>query len=72
MDKPKDLSGRYAAMLQREGFDLKRCVEAVDHKVTCAHCGRRRYGAKLHPGKKSKSCISKTTGPGMAWGLLSP
>ena len=40
MDKPKDLCGRCAAML-REGFDLKRVAGGVDHKVTCAHCGRR-------------------------------
>lgn len=54
MDKPKDLCGRCAAML-REGFDLKRVAGGVDHKVTCAHFGRRRYGASYILEKKSKS-----------------
>lgn len=44
MTEPKDLCGRCAAMLQ-EGYDLKRVGGGVDHKVTCSHCGRRRYGA---------------------------
>jgi hypothetical protein len=46
MTEPKDLCGRCAAMLQ-EGY--------VDHKVTCSHCGRRRYGATYTIEKHSKS-----------------
>lgn len=46
--------GRCAAMLQ-EGYDLKRVGGGVDHKVTCSHCGRRRYGATYTIEKHSKS-----------------
>lgn len=54
MTEPKDLCGRCAAMLQ-EGYDLKRVGGGVDHKVTCSHCGRRRYGATYTIEKHSKS-----------------
>lgn len=54
MTEPKDLCGRCAAML-REGYDLKRVGGGVDHKVTCSHCGRRRYGATYTIEKHSKS-----------------
>lgn len=54
MDEPRDLCGKCAAML-REGYDLKRVAGGVDHKVTCSHCGKRRYGAKYAIEKKSKS-----------------
>lgn len=54
MSEPKDLCGRCAAMLQ-EGYDLKRVGGGVDHKVTCSHCGRRRYGATYTIEKQSKS-----------------
>lgn len=54
MTEPKDLCGRCAAMLQ-EGYDLKRVGGGVDHKVTCSHCGRRRYGATFTIEKHSKS-----------------
>ena len=54
MTEPKDLCGRCAAMLQ-EGYDLKRVAGGVDHKVACAQCGKRRYGATYAIEKKSKS-----------------
>lgn len=54
MTEPKDLCGRCGAMLQ-EGYDLKRVGGGVDHKVTCSHCGRRRYGATYTIEKHSKS-----------------
>lgn len=54
MDKTKDLCGACAEML-REGYDLKRVAGGVDNKITCAHCGRRRYGATYAMEKKSKS-----------------
>lgn len=54
LTEPKDLCGRCAAMLQ-EGYDLKRVGGGVDHKVTCSHCGRRRYGATYTIEKHSKS-----------------
>lgn len=70
MTEPKDLCGRCAAMLQ-EGYDLKRVGGGVDHKVTCSHCGRRRYGATYTIEKHSKSkAYQRDPGP-MAWGLLS-
>lgn len=54
MDKTKELCGACAEML-REGYDLKRVAGGVDNKITCAHCGRRRYGATYTMEKKSKS-----------------
>lgn len=39
----------------REGYDLKRVGGGVDYKVTCSHCGRRRYGATYTIEKHSKS-----------------
>lgn len=53
-DKTRDLCGACAEML-REGYDLKRVAGGVDNKITCAHCGRRRYGATYTMEKKSKS-----------------
>lgn len=54
MDKTRDLCGACVEML-REGYDLKRVAGGVDNKITCAHCGRRRYGATYTMEKKSKS-----------------
>lgn len=34
---------------------FKRVGGGVDHKVTCSHCGRRRYGATYTIEKHSKS-----------------
>lgn len=68
MTEPKDLCGRCAAMLQ-EGYDLKRVGGGVDHKVTCSHCGRRRYGGHLHDRKaQQKQSISIPERP-WAYGL---
>ena len=39
----------------REGFDLKAwSSRRCNHKVTCAHCGRRRYGASYILERKQK------------------
>ncbi len=44
MKKKVDLCGPCAAVLG-EGFILTRIAGGVDNKITCAHCGKRRYGA---------------------------
>ena len=43
MKKKVDLCVPCAALL-KEGYSLTRICGGVDNKITCAHCGRRRYG----------------------------
>ncbi len=38
-----DLCSRCAALMA-DAYELRKVSGGVDHKVTCAHCGRRRYG----------------------------
>ena len=40
-----DLCGKCAHEL-REAFELKPLARAVDEKIVCAHCKRKRYGGK--------------------------
>ena len=44
MERKMDLCGSCAALM-RESFQLKRVAGGIDNKITCAKCGRRRYGA---------------------------
>ena len=44
MKKTADLCTACVAVL-KEGYTLARIAGGVDNKITCAHCGRRRYGA---------------------------
>lgn len=44
MKKKVDLCVACAATL-REGYTLTRIAGGVDNKITCSHCGRRRYGS---------------------------
>ena len=53
MPKQYDLCGKCAAAF-REVYDLKRVSGGVDNKVTCSHCGRRRYGATYEMSLKKK------------------
>ena len=34
------------AMLMQENYALRKTEGGRDHKVTCARCGKRRFGAK--------------------------
>lgn len=43
----QDLCGKCAAELRAAGGEIKRIAGRVDQKVTCARCGRRRYGASF-------------------------
>lgn len=47
----RDLCGRCAETLRR-GFDLQKVAGGTDNKITCAECGRRRYGATYELKKK--------------------
>lgn len=51
-EKTYDLCGRCAAEL-REAYTLVKLQGGVNQKITCAHCGKRRYGAtyRLEPRK---------------------
>lgn len=48
-----ELCGRCAELL-RGGYELRRVAGGVDNKITCAHCGKRRYGASYQMEKKSE------------------
>lgn len=40
-----DLCGACAAKLA-EAYELRKVEQPADNKITCAHCRKRRYGAK--------------------------
>ena len=54
MEKRVELCVPCAEMM-REGYQMRRVAGGVNHKITCAHCGKRRYGAVYAMEKKSKS-----------------
>ena len=43
------------AELMRETYRLRKTAGGVNYKITCARCGRRRYGAAYMLEKQSKS-----------------
>ena len=45
---------RPCAELMREGYELKKTKGCVDNKITCAGCGKRRYGATCEILRKPK------------------
>lgn len=53
MEKKVDLCTECAVRLG-EAYCLTKVAGGVDNKITCAHCGRRRYGAtyKMAPKKR--------------------
>ncbi|MCM1439177.1 MAG: hypothetical protein NC131_08240 [Roseburia sp.] len=51
--KKIDLCGACAAKLEA-GFSVKKIAGGVDHKVTCAECGRRRYGGTYEVASRPK------------------
>jgi len=46
-----DLCGRCAAMMA-DACDLQKVAGGSDNKITCANCGRRRYGGTYEAAKK--------------------
>ena len=44
MNKQHDLCAPCAEKL-KQGYVLKKISGGIDNKVTCSHCGKRRYGA---------------------------
>ena len=46
-----ELCGRCAALMA-EDYDVRRIAGGRDCKVTCAQCGKRRYGGKYEIGRK--------------------
>lgn len=53
MKKTMELCGACAAKL-KETASVKKVAGGVDNKVTCAECGRRRYGATYEVEKRWK------------------
>ncbi len=51
--KATDLCGACAAKLGTAYYLIK-VSGGVDHKVTCAECGRRRYGGSYERGPRKK------------------
>lgn len=51
--KTFELCGKCAEQL-KSGYELRRVAGGVDNKITCAHCGKRRYGASYELEKKSE------------------
>ncbi len=45
----KELCGSCATKLGT-GFAIRKVAGGVDHKVTCAECGKRRYGGTYEAG----------------------
>lgn len=55
MDKPEpvEICGVCAALMREAGLKLRQ-VPGRTQKVTCRHCGKRRFGAKYIIEKESK------------------
>ena len=51
MNKQHDLCGACAQQM-KEGYTLKKICGGISNKVTCSHCGKRRYGATYELAKK--------------------
>lgn len=51
-DIEMDLCGACEAQLKADGRDVRVVFGAANQKVTCAICGRRRYGAKFSVSKE--------------------
>lgn len=51
--KQRDLCGACAAKLGT-AYSVRKIAGGVDHKVTCAECGRRRYGGTYEIAPKKK------------------
>lgn len=51
--KTFELCGKCAEQL-KSGYELRRVAGGVDNKITCAHCGKRWYGASYELEKKSE------------------
>ncbi len=48
-----DLCGRCAALMA-DAYNLRKVSGGGDNKVTCAHCGRRRYGGTYEAAPKRR------------------
>ncbi len=53
-----DLCGRCAALMSNT-YDLRKVAGGADNKVTCANCGRRRYGGTCETAAKRRRMSEK-------------
>lgn len=58
MEKTMELCGACEAKLE-EAYSLKRIAGGINNKITCANCGRRRYGGTFSVKKKAKGALAK-------------
>lgn len=52
---------RPCAELMREGYELKKTKGGVNNKITCAGCGKRRYGSTYEAVPKRRTRTKRTT-----------
>lgn len=57
-EKAMELCGLCEAKLA-EGYSLKRIAGGINNKITCANCGRRRYGGTFSVKKKTKGTLAE-------------
>lgn len=48
-----DLCGPCVAVM-KTGYEVRKVSQGVDNKITCAKCGRRRYGGTYEIGKQEE------------------
>ncbi len=53
-----DLCGQCAALMA-DTYDLRKVAGGADNKVTCANCGRKRYGGTYEITPKSRRPLRK-------------
>ena len=52
---------RVCSVKTTEGYDLKKTKGGVDNKITCAGCGKRRYGSTYEATPKRRTKTKRTT-----------
>ncbi len=57
-----DLCGRCAALMA-DTYDLQKVAGGSDNKITCANCGRRRYGGTYEAAIKRRKLFEKGETP---------
>ncbi len=56
--KKMELCGKCAALMA-DAYELRKVAGGADNKVTCANCGRRRYGGTYETAAKRRRISEK-------------